>query len=302
MNILGIGFSELILIFIIALMIFGPQRLPVYAGRIGRKLREWRMMSQVFLVEWREELAALEEARQSLEEARRALVEAQETVTTEVKDVTYTVSSEMSGAQADISAELAQAKAVVDSETAQVKATASASRQSKAEIEQPELIDRLRAKLDAKRMAAKDKATGVSETAALAESDISDVVELDENELEIDVVAPSPQPPAGKTATGQPTASGAVEEELDVSAVKTVSDVAAEVAEKIAQTVAAEVAEKVAKNMAAEVAEEAARLVVAKITETNPDLIPPTASEEKSESPLEQPQPPAIITKEVINE
>ena len=118
MNLFGIGTSEFIVIFILALIILGPQRLPQYANKVGQKIREWRMMSQVFMVEWKEELAALEEARLSLAEARSALLDAQETISSEVKEVAETVSTEVKGAQKDISAQLLDAERAVSAETA----------------------------------------------------------------------------------------------------------------------------------------------------------------------------------------
>ncbi|HXV41794.1 MAG TPA: twin-arginine translocase TatA/TatE family subunit, partial [Anaerolineae bacterium] len=70
MDILGIGFPELLFIFFIALMVFGPRRLPEIAGKAGRIVRDLRNMSQGFLAEWQREItvaARLDE----LEEVRK---------------------------------------------------------------------------------------------------------------------------------------------------------------------------------------------------------------------------------------
>ena len=45
MNIFGMGPMELILILVIALIVFGPSKLPEIAGGIGRAIREFRRMS-----------------------------------------------------------------------------------------------------------------------------------------------------------------------------------------------------------------------------------------------------------------
>ncbi len=89
MDILGVGFPELVLIFLIALMILGPRRLPEYAAKAGKFVRDMRNMSQGLMTEWRREvmvaarLEELEETRLELQEARRLLQETHDTVTSE---------------------------------------------------------------------------------------------------------------------------------------------------------------------------------------------------------------------------
>ena len=46
MNFLGMGPAELILIFIIALIVFGPGKLPELGQAIGKSVREFSKMSQ----------------------------------------------------------------------------------------------------------------------------------------------------------------------------------------------------------------------------------------------------------------
>jgi sec-independent protein translocase protein TatA len=48
MNFLGMGPAELILIFIIALIVFGPGKLPELGQAIGKSIKEFRKMSQEF--------------------------------------------------------------------------------------------------------------------------------------------------------------------------------------------------------------------------------------------------------------
>jgi len=86
MDILGIGFPELIAIFIIALMVLGPRRLPEIAAKAGKLIRDLRNMSQGFLAEWQRELAVaarleeLEEVRQELAEVKQELRQTQKNI------------------------------------------------------------------------------------------------------------------------------------------------------------------------------------------------------------------------------
>lgn len=89
MDILGVGFPELVFIFFIALMIFGPRRLPEIAARVGKTVRDLRNMSQGLLTEWQREITVaarleeLEAARKEIEEVKQELKQAKQTVTAE---------------------------------------------------------------------------------------------------------------------------------------------------------------------------------------------------------------------------
>jgi len=98
MDILGIGFSELMFIMIIAMMIFGPRRLPEMAAKAGKFIADLRSMSQGLMAEWQREItvaARLEE----IEKARQEIKEIQQ---------------ELRQIPKDVSAEAASAKAVVE--------------------------------------------------------------------------------------------------------------------------------------------------------------------------------------------
>jgi len=82
MDILGIGFPELFLILIIAMMIFGPRRLPELAVKAGRFLGELRSMSSGLMTEWQREITAaarLEELEKTRQEFRDIQAEVQQT-------------------------------------------------------------------------------------------------------------------------------------------------------------------------------------------------------------------------------
>ncbi|MFQ6014941.1 MAG: TatA/E family twin arginine-targeting protein translocase [Anaerolineae bacterium] len=62
MNFLGIGPMELLLILIIALIIFGPGKLPEIGSAIGKGLREFKQASEEITTEITQEMESLSEA------------------------------------------------------------------------------------------------------------------------------------------------------------------------------------------------------------------------------------------------
>lgn len=79
MNFFNIGTAELILIFIIALIVVGPRRLPEIGREIGRILSDLRKMSQEFTTDLTRELEApakeLTEITRELEASTKELAE-----------------------------------------------------------------------------------------------------------------------------------------------------------------------------------------------------------------------------------
>ncbi len=65
MNFLGMGPAELILIFIIALIVFGPGKLPELGQAIGKSVKDFRKMSQEFTRQMNLESMAAELEEQS---------------------------------------------------------------------------------------------------------------------------------------------------------------------------------------------------------------------------------------------
>ena len=63
MNFLNIGPMELILVLVVALIVFGPKRLPEIGAQVGRGIREFRRAQQQLAQELTRELSA-EEANQ----------------------------------------------------------------------------------------------------------------------------------------------------------------------------------------------------------------------------------------------
>ena len=83
----SIGMPELIIIFVIALIIFGPRKLPELGRSLGKSIAEFKKASNELKSTLEEEIR-LEETRSNLEASRAA---AQPTATTSVPHVEETV-------------------------------------------------------------------------------------------------------------------------------------------------------------------------------------------------------------------
>jgi sec-independent protein translocase protein TatA len=68
MGFFGIGIPELLLIMVIALLVFGPQRLPEIGRSLGKAIRDFREMSSGFTSEWEELSKELEEAASEVQQ------------------------------------------------------------------------------------------------------------------------------------------------------------------------------------------------------------------------------------------
>lgn len=91
MNIFGIGLPEMALIFVIALLIFGPKKLPEIGRSLGKTLRSFQNASNEFQEEFKKEAEKIEKTvsmQARLEEGDRESekIQAVETQTTEKKD------------------------------------------------------------------------------------------------------------------------------------------------------------------------------------------------------------------------
>ncbi len=97
MDIFGIGFPELLFIFVIALMVFGPRRLPEMARQAGKIVAELRKMSQTLMAEWQRELEAselqteLNKTKTELTQARNMIVGSGQAIAQQAAAITNTI-------------------------------------------------------------------------------------------------------------------------------------------------------------------------------------------------------------------
>ena len=83
-----IGAMELIVIFIVALLVIGPDKLPSYAKKFGNALREFKKASSGITQDIRESVVEpLEEAQRPLREAMEPLEDLKSEVETSIKGV-----------------------------------------------------------------------------------------------------------------------------------------------------------------------------------------------------------------------
>ncbi|MBW4507092.1 MAG: TatA/E family twin arginine-targeting protein translocase [Scytonematopsis contorta HA4267-MV1] len=62
MNIFGIGLPEMGVIFVVALLIFGPKKLPEIGRSLGKTIRSFQQASSDFQNEFQKEASKIEEA------------------------------------------------------------------------------------------------------------------------------------------------------------------------------------------------------------------------------------------------
>lgn len=94
MDILGVGIAEIIFIAFIALLIFGPRRLPGVAAKAGKFVRDFASISQTasqaFMMAWQkeislEELNAVKEVGQGIREMRETVARTRQEIGNSVK-------------------------------------------------------------------------------------------------------------------------------------------------------------------------------------------------------------------------
>jgi len=74
---MGIGFPEMLVILAIALLVFGPKKLPEVGKSIGRAIREFRRTSDELKDRFEEEIKA-DEFRQAKEDLQKGFEEDEE--------------------------------------------------------------------------------------------------------------------------------------------------------------------------------------------------------------------------------
>ncbi len=83
-----IGMPELLVVFIVALVVIGPDKLPMYAKKFGQALAQFRKYSEEATKDIRENIVSpLEEAQRPLREALEPVTELEKSVRGNVNDI-----------------------------------------------------------------------------------------------------------------------------------------------------------------------------------------------------------------------
>ncbi|HEU0114781.1 MAG TPA: Sec-independent protein translocase protein TatB [Thermomicrobiales bacterium] len=86
----GIGYQEMFIILVVALVIFGPKRLPELAAQAGRWIREFRKMTADLTGEFEKTFAEVDEVRQAVKKELTGMMD-------EVDDVSKSVGRDLAG-------------------------------------------------------------------------------------------------------------------------------------------------------------------------------------------------------------
>src|SRR5437868_11214790 len=81
MNVLGMGPLEIILIVVLALIVFGPAKLPEIMGQVGKAINDFRRATSELSDEFNRTIQAeLQETRSMIDETKSAVSDVQATV------------------------------------------------------------------------------------------------------------------------------------------------------------------------------------------------------------------------------
>lgn len=86
-----IGITELLVVFIVALIVIGPDKLPQFAKKLGEALGTFRKASAEAASEIKKSAEPLEELKKPLEEAMEPLAETERDVRENIRDMEKTI-------------------------------------------------------------------------------------------------------------------------------------------------------------------------------------------------------------------
>jgi Tat protein translocase TatB subunit len=69
----GIGYQEMFVVLVVALVIFGPSRLPELAGQVGRWVRDFRRMSSDLTGEFEKTFAEVDEVKKTIKREMQSI-------------------------------------------------------------------------------------------------------------------------------------------------------------------------------------------------------------------------------------
>ena len=98
----NLGFGEVFMLSLLALLFFGPERLPEIGARIGGWVRSLTQYSKAFMTEWNEEALIVRDAVQEVKGIRDEIAAAQAEIAGTLHTARNDMSEAVSGAQQDV--------------------------------------------------------------------------------------------------------------------------------------------------------------------------------------------------------
>jgi TatA/E family protein of Tat protein translocase len=127
MNFLGMGAMEIIVIMVVALIIFGPDKLPEMGAQAGKALRDFRNMTREMTGDFEESIS---DVRGAMDDMKSTVAEVQRDtrdLATSVTEITDSAAAEVRAGVKTVNSETAQAAAAAKPN---LSATATATRPS----------------------------------------------------------------------------------------------------------------------------------------------------------------------------
>jgi Tat protein translocase TatB subunit len=121
----GIGYQEMFVILVVALVVFGPARLPELAGQVGRWVRDFRRMSSDLTGEFEKTFAEVDEVKKSFQREMRSIQEEVEGVGQSTKGDLKKLSGKSPAAAKKASAKAASSTASTSSSRREAKSARS---------------------------------------------------------------------------------------------------------------------------------------------------------------------------------
>jgi sec-independent protein translocase protein TatB len=113
----NLGLGEFFFLALLALIFFGPERLPQIGARLGRWIRSLTQYSSTFLNEWRDEALAVRDAVQEVKGIRDEIVAARAEIAGTLETARADVSGAVSGARLDVQQQIQRSAQVLPDST-----------------------------------------------------------------------------------------------------------------------------------------------------------------------------------------
>ena len=120
----NLGLGEFFFLALLALIFFGPERLPQIGARLGRWIRSLTRYSSAFLNEWRDEALAVHDAVQEVKGIRDEIVAVRAEIASTLETARTDVSDAVSGARLDVQQQIQRSTQVLPDSTTPSTATA----------------------------------------------------------------------------------------------------------------------------------------------------------------------------------